>query len=1117
MALSLGKNNDYGVGLIDDASGNIYVVGTCENIITSNYDVITLKYNSSGILQWAKTFNSTHNKNDIGTALKIDAIGNIYVCASSEATTTSYDFLLLKYTNNGNLLWNNSYDYASLVEVPIGVDIDKTGNVFVTGASASALTKWDYTIAKYSPTGVYIGDVRNTIPGSGFDQPSAFKKDASGNIYVTGRSSIDGVNYDIKTIKLDANYTLQWTKTIDFAGKEDVANTIDIDANGNVFIGGYITKANGRKKMIAIKYSSSGNEIWRHLQESKNPTGDATIKAITVDANGDIYIAGEEKGDNNTIDAVIAKIETNTGKVDWSKRLDNNSFDEKATSINVANDASVYITVLKNDSTNNYQTAKYTELKTDKNIVYNKDGTPAFKANELIVKFLPSALKKNAIDDKINSKKAEFGKLDYFLKPQAMATIDSLLVSLCSGTFVTTQNSVANLCNITAIKVFKQLKTTDNTTISRLGETIKIPDFWTTLLLTFPVGTDIQQVYNKLNTIPTVVAYSEPNFIAKPLSITNDPEYTVNQASLHPTANYPNAHINVEKAWDIIPSGGVSTIKGGIFDGGVYWNHEDFGYDFIDPATSKIAGGWNFETNQASKLGLTEDSDGHGTGCASIIGAVRNNNTGVAGIAGGNAITGNTGVTDKGVALYDMHILYTGVTLSTVNYIYDAIVTSVIDDPSKNYAFGLHFMNHSWGIDPTTTWYTDTNRLLLSRAIHFANKAKVTVCASRGNTGQDILNYPAVIDEDWVLNVGGTGINGLYIDGNNGSPAASYGHGVDIAAPACEELVAVRSNNGGSYRNFNGTSSASPHVAGTVGLMMSYINTVAPSYQNLAPEDCERIIELGGQADLNNIVTTPYVGFGLLNAGRSMNLIDKTWNKVNHFGTTTNAQKTIVPGALMQTLQLTENYQNDAGKWFKGGVQYKVNVHRVNATVNHTLPTNHNIVKSWTRPSSSTTFAYISNNTITPRERVTISSMTNTQCTMSGYVYEVFDMSGSPLGWWPYNVNSKSNSNFEYTILSRNANAPQALIENKYITQQISLSPNPTSNNQTLNIHATQLANISINIIDMLGKNIKQIFVGKLQVGENLFDSDLNQLPQGVYIYQVKIEENTSYLKCVKE
>ncbi len=1117
--------NDYGIAVTEDSAGNIYVAGTTDNSGSANFDVVILKYNVSGALQWSNTFNSSFSKNDIGTALKVDGNGNLYVTASSEGSTTTFDYLLLKYNAAGALQWNKRYDFASLIEIPIGVDFDASGNVFITGASASNSTNWDYTIAKYNTAGTFLGDVRNSVAGAGFDQPMSYKKDASGNIYITGRSSVNGINYDIKTIKLNSSYILQWTKLIDLAGKEDVGNSIDIDASGNVYVGGFSTKSNNIKEAIAVKYDASGTEIWRHEQSAINTTGDALIKAIDVTSSGEVYFVGEEKGNNGTKDVVVSKID-NAGAIEWQKKL-NTNIDEKPTGVNVANDGSLYVSALKDGTNDTYETVKYTEYKTDSNFVINSNGEPVYKTYELIVRFQQSAINTNAVDNNIGTKIAEFGGIDYFLTPAALADFNNAISGLCNSNLSIKSSDVNNPCNVKAVKVFKQLKSTDTTTISRLGETIKIPDFWTTLLLEFPQGMVIEQINIALKTIPSVVRYSEPNYIALQTAGCNDAEYATAQHSLHKITGSPfvNADINIEPAWDFIPHGGVNTIRCGVFDTGLDWRHEDFGFDGVNPNTSKVVDGFDFQSNVHLKAMANPDPDGHGTGCAGIIGALRNNTIGIAGIAGGDV-----GNSNSGVALYGMRILSGNNFLpGTLNYINDAIVTASLYNtvPNKGYDFGLHIMSNSWRYDEYFTQFTSANNRLLKEAVHFANRAKVTFCAARGNEGRDNEAYPAIIDDDWVLSVGGTGTNGCFIHVNravdpstpNGELTASFGRNVDVGGPATVDLVKT-TKSGGGYRAFNGTSAATPHVAGVVSLLMGYWNAPSPQYQNLAPEDCENIIQLSAKDDTCNIGFDQFIGAGLLDAGHAMQLIEKPYNAVNHFGTNflSTFTRTQSQVATNLSIYLSEDYQNDANVFFGRG-QYKVNKYKVDATVNHILNVNANIVSFWARPSSSTVLEDIDANgtDILPRQRVKINSCTPTGCSMSGFVYEVFDMNNNPLGWWPFNVITNTGAaTFEYTLLTHNSSS-SAISQEQIYAHNISVYPNPTTNQNTISFTNKDNGDVKINLYDIQGKMIGEVFNGKSKVGANTVLYNTSALSDGIYFYEIKIGGGVAHVKFVKQ
>lgn len=131
-----------------------------------------------------------------------------------------------------------------------------------------------------------------------------------------------------------------------------------------------------------------------------------------------------------------------------------------------------------------------------------------------------------------------------------------------------------------------------------------------------------------------------------------------------------------------------------------------------------------------------------------------------------------------------------------INYIADAIILSAIQDSTKDYGYGLHIMNHSWRFDNSDSlFFNDNNVTLIREATHFANRAKVTFIASRGNEGYNNQAYPAILDDDWVLCVGGTGTNGEFANDNpslgrvNCEFTASSGWEIDVAAPASDSIV----------------------------------------------------------------------------------------------------------------------------------------------------------------------------------------------------------------------------------------------------------------------------------------------------------------------------------------
>ena len=91
--------------MLVDAQGNVYVTGQSWGNDNLRDDYLTIKYNSAGVLQWAKRYNGPSSKEDIAYSLSLDASGNVYVTGSSFMNNMGYDMLTIKY--NGQAAHNS--------------------------------------------------------------------------------------------------------------------------------------------------------------------------------------------------------------------------------------------------------------------------------------------------------------------------------------------------------------------------------------------------------------------------------------------------------------------------------------------------------------------------------------------------------------------------------------------------------------------------------------------------------------------------------------------------------------------------------------------------------------------------------------------------------------------------------------------------------------------------------------------------------------------------------------------------------------------------------------------------------------------------------------------------
>jgi serine protease AprX len=138
-------------------------------------------------------------------------------------------------------------------------------------------------------------------------------------------------------------------------------------------------------------------------------------------------------------------------------------------------------------------------------------------------------------------------------------------------------------------------------------------------------------------------------------------------------------------------------------------------------------------------------------------------------------------------------------------------------DPSKSPSV----INNSWGCPPiegcnASNWH------ILDEAVEASRLAGIVVVASAGNSGSScgsVSSPPAIFEG--TFSVGATAINDTIVGFSSRGPVtvdSSFRIKPNVSAPG---LNVVSARPGGQYGSSLGTSMASPHVAGTVALMIS--------------------------------------------------------------------------------------------------------------------------------------------------------------------------------------------------------------------------------------------------------------------------------------------------------
>ncbi|MDD2889350.1 MAG: hypothetical protein PHE49_01750 [bacterium] len=198
-----GDYRDCIYGMATDSYGNVYITGQGFGDKTL-CDITTIKYSASGEEVWKQIYNGPGNGPDKPYDLKLDNEGNVVVTGISWGGDETFeDFVTLKYSADGQLVWEKRYDGpAHDYDGPMKMAIDKHNNVYVTGISWGGEETWeDMATVKYSPSGEEIWIQRYNGEDNDMDIPHTIAIDDNFDVYVGGRSISLDTDEDFVTVK----------------------------------------------------------------------------------------------------------------------------------------------------------------------------------------------------------------------------------------------------------------------------------------------------------------------------------------------------------------------------------------------------------------------------------------------------------------------------------------------------------------------------------------------------------------------------------------------------------------------------------------------------------------------------------------------------------------------------------------------------------------------------------------------------------------------------------------------------------------------------------------------------------------------------------------------------
>ena len=290
-----GDQLDVATDISVDTSGNIYLTGSQTNN-SGNLDILTCKFSPSGNQLWAKVYGGLTGY-DVPLKISVDVSGNSFVSGRSEGTGTGYDVVTIKYNSSGDSVWVKRQNGTLNMDDNFGDHvIDAQGNFYLTCGLRITGGGTCFTTVKYSPGGIQQWLKSYSGPGNS-DNPNSIALDSSGNIFVTGMSVAPLTNRDIYVIKYNSNGDSLWNRRYPgISNLWEQPSDIAVNNSGDLYITGSFSQYNGREAMGVVKYSSSGILQWSKFYLGSNiDLSSGYGSAMTLDLDGNVYVTGPFK------------------------------------------------------------------------------------------------------------------------------------------------------------------------------------------------------------------------------------------------------------------------------------------------------------------------------------------------------------------------------------------------------------------------------------------------------------------------------------------------------------------------------------------------------------------------------------------------------------------------------------------------------------------------------------------------------------------------------------------------------------------------------------------------------------------------------------------------------
>lgn len=218
-------------------------------------------------------------------------------------------FLCLNFNIISQVIaWSVDYPLTSVGDGPLGLEVDSLGNTFLL------VQKWtysysgvDYFLIKYDINGNLVWSASyNDTTANVFVQAMAMTKDKFDNLYICGEvQRLYGSGVDAFLIKYSMSGNELWRTEYNSGNDssyEEKFNDLCVDENANIYVTGHACDIETNNyQVLTAKYGTNGNLNWISFINQFHPICNPNGRKIAVDIAGNTFIAA----DTNSVNMIV--------------------------------------------------------------------------------------------------------------------------------------------------------------------------------------------------------------------------------------------------------------------------------------------------------------------------------------------------------------------------------------------------------------------------------------------------------------------------------------------------------------------------------------------------------------------------------------------------------------------------------------------------------------------------------------------------------------------------------------------------------------------------------------------------------------------------------------------